>query len=146
MASRLVTAPPRSIRVKSRTSSRSEETLGHAITRMRAQGYSDSQIHGQVKQWHPDWSDNEISGYVGVHTQQHPVFAGRVGAIQVRREDPYTTWAKTHQAQHGTFKTLTQIKTDIRRGRVEQDRAQAALAAISHAHHGGGLGGFVKGV
>lgn len=36
------------------------ETLGHAIQRMRSQGYNDNAIRGQIKTWHPQWSEAQI--------------------------------------------------------------------------------------
>lgn len=36
------------------------ENLGHAIVRMRGQGFNDNAIRGQIKTWHPDWNDAKI--------------------------------------------------------------------------------------
>lgn len=43
------------------------ESLSHAISRMRHEGYSNTQIAGQIHRWHPDWSTHKI-GEQFLHT------------------------------------------------------------------------------
>lgn len=44
------------------------ETLPHAVARMRAQGFSDAQIAGQVQKWHPGWTPTQITAKTGILT------------------------------------------------------------------------------
>src|SRR5258707_13744550 len=52
------------------------------------------------------------------------------GIVKSPVEDPYATWARSHHDQHGAAITVKAIKKDVRRGKVSQPRAAAALHAI----------------
>jgi len=43
-----------------RTTATPMESIDQAIRRMRREGYSDAEIRGQIKQWHPTWSEGRI--------------------------------------------------------------------------------------
>lgn len=153
MASRIITAPPKTITTKgSKSKPPHPEALDHAISRMRSQGWSDDAIHGQISRWHPDWNDAEISGYMGNRPLSQPTYKGPQPTFghslqQTTLEDPYVTWAKTYHSQHGDFNTAAKVKQDVRKGRITQDRAVAALEAVGlKKHPDDGLGRFIEGL
>src|SRR5215471_932765 len=40
------------------------ETLPQAVTRMQREGWSQAQIQGQVRHWHPGWTSQRVAGAV----------------------------------------------------------------------------------